>query len=862
MLEDDDIAHRLEEAILECLESDDVESALASLRERYPDHVDQVTRVVARLRSLGALTAMGEGDEPRLLGPFQIRERLGEGGMGVVYRAWQDPPGREVALKVVRPELLHFDGTRARFDREIEAIVKLSHPGIVPVFEVGTSDGVPWFSMAFVRGCSLAAVIAKLGERGRQVETLQGADLQRLLADAVAERPPAGAAPAAGDSTSKLGLRGDWIESCLHVIHGVAMALSHAHVRGVMHRDIKPSNIMLSAGGHPLLLDFGLAHTEDSQRITHTQGVIGSLPYMPPEMLLGHLGRPTPALDVYSLGVTLYELLTLRNPFLGPTPEATRRRVIAARPELPRLLNGRIPKDLQTVCLTAMAADPDRRYATVADFAHDLDNVRNGAAIVASPDTALQRAGRFIRQNRLLVTATLAIIVLLAAGGATSLLMFFESERLRGISDATAYRTSVAIAEQSLRLHNVQHAIDALQASEPRLRAWEWRHLLARIDLSQGVALSRRGKMEMLSVGRDHIAVGCADVVVVLDRESFAPVREIPAVDLLDLAMVGRHVVWTDGRHLHATEAAGGEVRVFGPDSWSAIAADPDGEAVVTVSRGGAIKIWRLVDLSAVAGGRLQGVELSAVAVAADRLACASTDRRIYILDRGLKKVLATVKGHRGVIDRIAFDATGERLASVSRNRTVYLWAAESGELIGFPIQHEERVLALSFHPTRSEVFTAADQAIYRWSIRTGTRLGAIHGHRDRVLDLAWQTPQGPLLSVSEDGTLRRWDPRAEDVVRIQAHKNAILGLALLPDGSQVASLARGEAGRVWSTTTRETVFDSIDGRLHRGRGVFVDRGGRSLAWLTDDTVVRQELADWSDRWTAAAGADGFRAAA
>ncbi len=856
MAKQSDDEHPLEQAILECLESEDVETALASLRERLPEHSDQIRRITKRLSGLGVFTSTDDQGDLRTLGPFQIRERLGEGGMGVVYRAWQDPPGREVALKIIRPELLHFDGTRARFKREVEASVKLSHPGIVPVFEVGSTDGVPWFSMAFVRGESLSAVISAFSDRS--VDSLLGADLKAMLATSATSKPGSGTSHSSGEGAFISG----WVDSCLHIVQGIASALTHAHLRGVMHRDIKPSNIILSVGGHALLLDFGLAHTENSQRITQSQGVLGSLPYMPPEMLHGHVTSPNPSLDIYALGVTLYELLTLRNPFVGPTPEATRRNIFEARPEPPRRLNSRISKDLQTVCMTAMAEEPHRRYASIADFAHDLENVSKGDAISASPDTAPQRAARFMRRNRLLVTTTITVFVLLAAGIATTLRMSIEAERLRKTAEWTGYRATIGGAELSLKVHSVQNAIEALRSTKSESRSWEWRHLLSRIDLSEAIALSRSHPMTKLTAHGHYIAVATSTSVIVLDRDSTQLVREVPATGIRSLALVGEYVVWTSGDYLYATGAKTGLVRVFGKGKWSSIAASPDGSKLVTVSRSGDVSIWRIDDNRRLAHYRSRSDRLNAVDISSDRVACAGESGLIYFLDHSLTQTLSTIRGRSGVIDKLAFTRDGSRLASVSRNSTVHLWSVETGERIGFPLQHNERVRALAFHPTRSELFTAADQAIYRWSIRTGMRLGVVHGHRSQVSDLAWQTPQGPILSVSDDGTLRRWNPAAQDIQCIQAQGRAVMGLAVFPDGKHVVSIARGEAGRVRNTETEEVVFDSMTESLFRGVGTYVDARGESLALLSMGHLHMLRVNDWSQRWLKPAEGGEFRTAA
>ena len=250
---------------------------------------------------------------PERLGPFRLGELLGGGGMGVVYRATEDELDREGALKIIRPEHLYFPGARERFRREVETIAGLQHPGIVPVYVVGEQDGVPYLAMECIEGCTLADVLRRA--RGRAAGHLTGRDFAQLV-DSDRSGGPGGDANTSGDLFA-----GTWEQVCLRIVARVAEALEHAHQRGVLHRDLKPSNVMVTAGdverggaSRVMLFDFGLATTSRATRLTRSGAHLGSLPYMSPEQTAGteHLG---PATDVYSLGVTLYELLTLKPAF-------------------------------------------------------------------------------------------------------------------------------------------------------------------------------------------------------------------------------------------------------------------------------------------------------------------------------------------------------------------------------------------------------------------------------------------------------------------------------------------------------------------------------------------------------------------
>src|SRR5262245_58404638 len=290
----------VEELVVEALGEHESkgEAGLEAFYAAHPEHAGAVRERVERLRSHGFLGSVADVEgSPRKLGEVRLVERLGAGGMGVVYRAVQESLGREVALKPIRPEDLYFPGARDRFRREVEIIARLQHPGIVPIHTVGEEGGIPYFAMQLLQGATIDAKIRKLA--GREPSTLTGRDL------------------APDPENPGYLFAGTWEEACLRVIRQVADALHHAHERGVVHRDIKPSNVFLTSDGvsRAVLLDFGLAVTSAAaSKLTRTGSRLGSLHYMSPEQVRGG-AAVSRATDVYSLGVTLYEMLTLRAPF-------------------------------------------------------------------------------------------------------------------------------------------------------------------------------------------------------------------------------------------------------------------------------------------------------------------------------------------------------------------------------------------------------------------------------------------------------------------------------------------------------------------------------------------------------------------
>jgi tRNA A-37 threonylcarbamoyl transferase component Bud32 len=285
---------------------------------------------------------------------YQILGELGRGGMGVVYKARQLAAGRLVALK------LHLSGSLAsamelaRFRGEAEAAAALDHPCIVPVYEVDTLAGQPFFSMKLVEGGSLA---------GRMTE-----------------------------------LRADR-RAAVALLARVARAVHFAHQHGVIHRDLKPGNILLDADGTPMVADFGLARkATDDARLTQTGAVLGTPAYMAPEQARGEKGLTTAA-DTYSLGAILYELLTDRPPFQAATALDTVLQVLERDPEPPRHLDATIDRDLEAICLKCLRKQPGERYPSAEALADDLDRWLRGEPTTARPPSAWQLARLWLRRN-------------------------------------------------------------------------------------------------------------------------------------------------------------------------------------------------------------------------------------------------------------------------------------------------------------------------------------------------------------------------------------------------------------------------------------------------------------------------------
>ena len=393
----------LDDLIFEYLESVDADESAAEeilerLCRRQPESAPRLRAAVARLSGTGLLQDSGEAGGtgcPERLGDYDIIDRLGAGGMGVVYLATRGPSGAEVALKVLRSSELHEPGALTRFEREIEVISQLDHPSIVRILESGRIDEDE-------RGAESARPFFAM-------EYHPGATLDRFLLEATSTVPesPAGAlatvvAPSIEEQDVSSRFRAEWWRLVLGIGHDLARALAHAHSHGVIHRDIKPSNVLVASDGRTLLLDFGLASLVGSSRLTATHAQLGSLPYMAPERLNGST-RSDPRIDIYGLGVTLLELLTMRRVFEAGSRTsvalAISRGVRVRASDHLEGLDPRTARRIDGVIECATALEERDRYRSAEAFAEDLAAVLAGREPVARPITRVGRAMRRVRRE-------------------------------------------------------------------------------------------------------------------------------------------------------------------------------------------------------------------------------------------------------------------------------------------------------------------------------------------------------------------------------------------------------------------------------------------------------------------------------
>jgi serine/threonine protein kinase/Flp pilus assembly protein TadD len=447
----------LDNPLLESLVADVADEFLERRKRGEQPDIDEYTRrypqAAAVLRDvLASLQVIGAGSDARgtcavdqesvagCLGDFRILREAGRGGMGIVYEAEQISLGRRVALKVL-PFAATLDPKQLqRFKNEAQAAAQLHHTNIVPIHFVGTDRGVHFYAMQFIDGQSLAQVIADLrlqiadcrkdiapaskGEQDPETTEIpaiadQICNLQSAICNstqhALFTETPAGS-PAYFRTVARLGVQ-------------AALALEHAHEMGVIHRDIKPGNLLVDARGNLWITDFGLAHMHGDPKLTITGDLVGTVRYMSPEQALGNRAEVDRGTDIYSLGATLYELMTLEPVFPGQQRRELLEQIGKDDPKPPRRINPATPIDLETIVLKALAKNPRERYATAQELAGDLQRFLEDRPIQARRPTLRQRAARWARRHVVLVRAAAIVLMLAVVGLAAGTALIWRSQQ-------------------------------------------------------------------------------------------------------------------------------------------------------------------------------------------------------------------------------------------------------------------------------------------------------------------------------------------------------------------------------------------------------------------------------------------------
>jgi WD40 repeat protein/tRNA A-37 threonylcarbamoyl transferase component Bud32 len=767
---------------------------------------------------------------------YEIEGELGRGGMGVVYRARQVKAGRSVALKMILSGAHAGSGELARFVREAEVVARLTHPNIVPVFEVGEYQGLPFFSMELVSGGSLDRRIAGTPQPPQQAATL---------------------------------------------VEKLARAVQAAHEAGVIHRDLKPANVLLVESSDtplekstPKVTDFGLAKRLDQANgPTQSGDVMGTPSYMAPEQARGLAKSVGPAADVYALGAILYELLTGRPPFRGATALDTLQQVVAEDPVAVRRLNPQVPRDLETICLECLRKEPPRRYTSAAKLADDLGRFLAGEPVVARPVGALERAAKWAKRRPAVAGLSAFSLLLAVAGFAlvtwqwrVAVLAREAAAHQRGLAEeaeeraikkarneATArqaeararraettarkaeeqaraeavaelYRSNLAFAYSAWLDGDSLRALELLNESPAEHRLWEWHHVRRQLDSGVLTLVGdiARASGVAFGPGAKLLAVGCPN-----EKQ----------VKLYDQAGSLRRELTAGQVEAVAFSADGGRLAASGPDGaihlW-----DPAGKKLRT--------LWHPGGVTALAfspGGR--------------RLASAGADKTVRLWDLEQGKAALTFRGHKGQVACVAFSPDGKRVASGAlmsrsdwRAATLRVWDASSGKETVSLQGIAGAVFAVAFSPDGKHLAASGVDPTIRIfdSHAGGPPVLFMQGHRSFVVALAYEPGGTRLASGSWDQTVRVWNPReGRELFRLRGHQEAVTGLSFAagrlatagrdgvvkvfdPSGPQGVTTVNAplRAGVAFSSDGRRAFTVGGDGDIHTW-DVEAGKAGRAL---------------------------------
>jgi WD40 repeat protein/tetratricopeptide (TPR) repeat protein/predicted Ser/Thr protein kinase len=708
-------------------------------------------------------------DEParrscvRYFGDFELLRVLGRGGMGVVYKARQRSLNRTVAVKMIQAGLWPGDDEVRRFRNEAEAAATLDHPQIVTIHEVGEYDGRQYFSMQFVDGPSLADA------------------LPHYVAD-----PKAAA----------------------RLVADVARAVHHAHERGILHRDLKPSNVVLDTESQPHVTDFGLAKRIAGDGDASVSGsILGTPSYMSPEQASGRRGSVTTATDVYGLGAVLYACLTGRPPFRGESVIETLEQVRGQPPERPGLVNRRVCRDLETVCLKCLEKDPRRRYDSAAALASDLERWLLGESVLARPVSRIGALARWCRRNP--VVAGLGGTAAAALVAAAVVSVVYATEQARAKDEITGLATDLGRERERLRkslsesnrllaIRNFDRGQAALENGEigPGL-LWmieSWRSAVDAGDLAWQHAARTN-----LAAWRSHYP----RIKAILSHTSpvvtaaFSP----DGRTVISGGMDGMAQLWdaASGRRI------GSPLRVEG--QWPVVAFSPDSKTVLTgaMEDGPRVQLWdTTTGLPLVLNLRLRPeFEILAVAIQRDgRIVLVgrhSPDNVAWTWDAATGQPIGGPMTHHGHIYTPSLSPDGLIILTPSDDGTARLWELATGRPIRPPLKRQGGFRCAAFSPDGETILTGGcDGAACLWDAATGKPLGPPMRHESEVRAVAFSRDGKTILTGCQDKAGRLWDAATGRLIGLFEHQSGISAVAFSPDGSSILTGSGDGTLRLW----------------------------------------------------------------
>ncbi len=490
------------------------EPTIDEYKRRHPDLADLIEKSLKTILFVDNLndTAGLNGSQSRTvptINDFKIVQKIGQGGMGVVYEAIQESLGRRVALKVLPPHFANNEIFVGRFKREARAAAKLHHTNIVPVFEVGQSNDTLYYAMQFIDGLPLDEVQQEVARIEKDGSASTQESVSKLISGT--ETTVAGSA---------FNRRSRYFESVARLMASAAEALQYAHERSIVHRDVKPSNLILDTQGVVWLTDFGLAKTNDSQ-ITETGDFLGTARYMSPERFKGTGDH---RVDIYGLGITLYELVTLSRPYDAVDRMLLIEQISTSEPKRPKEINRQIPIDLETIILRAMESDPRRRYQQAGELAGDLLRFANGQPIRSRRASFVERTVRWAQRNKALSVAMISMAATIIALIVSTVLVLHQRDFARQQSQRADTNAEKARVEARAARQAVQRLLSEVGSEElrniPMMDDLRRKLLEEALGLNQQFLARSNSEQDRLEVAKTHRSI--AEIYGMMGQEKEA----------------------------------------------------------------------------------------------------------------------------------------------------------------------------------------------------------------------------------------------------------------------------------------------------------------------------------------------------